>query len=482
MLKRAKDAIAPLLVFFTLLGIYLHSLAPGLTWAHFGADGGDLITAALTGGVAHPSGYPTYLLLARFFLALPLGESLAYRTNLLSALAASGAGLFTCWLVVRLLPGRTPLTQLAGLSAGLAFGLSPLVWSQAVITEVYALHVFFVAVILFLCFAKPGQFDVLVGFLLGLGLGNHLTLLLLLPIVFGQAFQKSGLAWPRLSKRSLGLGLGLLVYLSLPLRALSGSPVNWGNPATLEGFWWLVSGQLYRGQLFALSWDDFLARASALASLLWGQFGLPGLLIGLYGLVHRRFPWYEQLSLAWLALASAGIALLYATSDSFVYLLPALLCFALWIGAGLFDILSRFPNRWQWLGLLLGLFLLVQAGTNWPLVDVSTDSRAETFGAQVLATAPEDALLFAEGDQAVFALWYFHFALGERPDLVVVAADLIHFPWYLETLQNSYPGLAIPDLLISPQSLAAGNPSRPVCTVRYEHWTQLYCQPGGLPE
>jgi hypothetical protein len=66
--------------------------------------------------------------------------------------------------------------------------------------------------------------------------------------------------------------------------------------------------------------------------------------------------------------------------------------------------------------------------------------------------------------------------------LVVVAADLIHFPWYLETLQNSYPGLAIPDLLISPQSLAAGNPSRPVCTVRYEHWTQLYCQPPGSAE
>ena len=49
------------------MAVYLASLAPGLTWANFGADGGDLIAAAATGGVAHPTGYPFYLLLARLF-------------------------------------------------------------------------------------------------------------------------------------------------------------------------------------------------------------------------------------------------------------------------------------------------------------------------------------------------------------------------------------------------------------------------------
>src|SRR5689334_22464317 len=46
---------APVVLVISLFVLYLFSMAPGLTWAHDGADGGDLITAAATGGVAHPS-------------------------------------------------------------------------------------------------------------------------------------------------------------------------------------------------------------------------------------------------------------------------------------------------------------------------------------------------------------------------------------------------------------------------------------------
>ena len=53
--------------------VYWRTLAPGLTWANDGADGGDLITAAATGGVPHPGGYPLYILLARLFQFLPAG-------------------------------------------------------------------------------------------------------------------------------------------------------------------------------------------------------------------------------------------------------------------------------------------------------------------------------------------------------------------------------------------------------------------------
>src|SRR5919108_312645 len=41
------------LLVFSLLIIYLSVLAPGLTWANDGNDGGDLIAAAATGGIAH---------------------------------------------------------------------------------------------------------------------------------------------------------------------------------------------------------------------------------------------------------------------------------------------------------------------------------------------------------------------------------------------------------------------------------------------
>src|SRR5262245_14429377 len=93
-----RIALCAAAVLASLLLVYLSTLAPGLTWANHGADGGDLITAAATGGVAHPSGYPTYLVLARLFLALPFGP-LAFRVNLLSAVCAAGAAALVVGLV-----------------------------------------------------------------------------------------------------------------------------------------------------------------------------------------------------------------------------------------------------------------------------------------------------------------------------------------------------------------------------------------------
>src|SRR5512140_1586656 len=84
----------------SLMGIYLRTLAPGLTWANGGSDGGDLIAAAATGGIAHPTGYPLYLLLARLFQCLPIGN-LAFRTNLMSAFFTALAATLVFEVVIR---------------------------------------------------------------------------------------------------------------------------------------------------------------------------------------------------------------------------------------------------------------------------------------------------------------------------------------------------------------------------------------------
>ncbi|HID51919.1 MAG TPA: DUF2723 domain-containing protein, partial [Anaerolineae bacterium] len=72
----------------TALAVYWLTLAPDLTAAHWGGDGGELITAAVTLGVPHPPGYPTYVLLGKLFGFLPVG-SVAYRFNLFSAVAVA---------------------------------------------------------------------------------------------------------------------------------------------------------------------------------------------------------------------------------------------------------------------------------------------------------------------------------------------------------------------------------------------------------
>src|SRR5690349_9897765 len=126
--KVLRRFLPALILGVSLFIIYLRTLAPGLTWANSGSDGGDLISAAATGGIAHPTGYPLYLLLARLFQFIPLG-SLAFRTNLMSAIFSMVASLLVYKIVTQASSGPQEHAWPAGLAAGYAFGLAPLVWS-----------------------------------------------------------------------------------------------------------------------------------------------------------------------------------------------------------------------------------------------------------------------------------------------------------------------------------------------------------------
>ncbi|MGD9315649.1 MAG: DUF2723 domain-containing protein, partial [Anaerolineae bacterium] len=222
------------------LVVYLATLAPGLTFDNFGTDGGDLIAAARTLGIPHPTGYPTYTLLAWLFTQLPVG-TIAFRVNLLSAVCAAAAvGLFFR-TTQHLFPWeRFPLLLPALTSLTLAF--SSLLWSQAVISEVYALLMFFAALELWLLVRwREGGPDWLLwvgAFALGLGLGNHLTLVFVVPAALV-------LLWPErrrwfrarvLLPAAALFVVGLGVYAYLPLAARQRPPVNWGNPQTWKGF------------------------------------------------------------------------------------------------------------------------------------------------------------------------------------------------------------------------------------------------------
>src|SRR5262249_46287576 len=92
---------------------------------------------------------------------------------------------------VERLSRRLGAAPLLALSAGLAFGVSPTLWSRAVEIEVFALNAAFVAAILFVCagfllspLLLPQALTwrlALLAFLFGLSLTNPLTCLFLAP-------------------------------------------------------------------------------------------------------------------------------------------------------------------------------------------------------------------------------------------------------------------------------------------------------------
>ncbi len=471
------------LIISLMLGLlYARTIAPGLTWANFSADGGDFLAAIATGGVPHPGGYPLYLLLGGLFARLPFGEP-AFRTNLLSAfctiLTANLVALISAnWLAGK--PGRSWLALLAGL----AYGLSPFAWGQALVTEVYSLHALLVCLCLLAWSAKRHWW---VGLTFGLAAANHLTALLVLPLLVlggdAQRWRPAPRAW---LARFLGLLSGLSLYLLLPLRAATHPAINWGGAASLPGLAWLVSGRMYSGFLLDPPLVDVVGRLRGLAGLLLEQFGPLGVFLAVGGLLMMPRG-RERLAGLWIVLANGAFAILYNSSDSQVYLAPVWPVLAAWMAVGLGSLveLAGSSRRGQWLlaGLLAGALalLLMRVPRIYQQVDLSQDERASGWITHTLDAIPSGALVFVSGDQQVFGLWYAQFAQGRRPDVVMMADGLLAYRWYLNSLADVYPRLGIP---VTEQAQArdfvALNPGQVFCRLERDS-SEPVCEWNVLP-
>jgi len=469
------------------LTVYVVTLAPSLASANYGTDSGDLIAAARTLGVPHPSGYPTYTLLAWLFTHLPVG-TIAYRVNLLSAVCAAVAtGLF-CRAAFYLWPTgeRRPLLLAA---AALTLAFSSLFWSQAVIAEVYALLALFSALLLWLLLrwrAGGGDWSLwLAALVLGLGLGNHLTLAFIVPAAVI-------LLWPerrrwlrvRVLLPMLALSLaGLGVYAYLPLAARGRPPVNWGNPQTWPGFLWVVTGEQYQPFAFGLKPEAIPGRISAWTGLIGDQFGWWGLAIALLGAwaLWKRDRWFTFFVLAWM-LPVGLYAFFYETGDSHIYLLPAMMLMALWWGEGagwLLGLTDRFRPVWRRLALVVIVLLpLASLALHWRSVEPDDDWQADAYMRQVLGVVEPGGLIVVRGDRPTFTLWYGIYAEGKRPDVAVVNGPMLAFIWYREHIRQLYPqivlneptdrDITIDDLV---HDLIVSNGSRPIyATDPKEEW------------
>jgi hypothetical protein len=450
--------------------LYAGTLAPGLTWAHHGADGGDLLAAALTNGVPHPSGYPVYTLLLQGWLAgghaLGMGAS-AWLGNLFSAWAAGLSVGVTVLATAALLP-QHPRRILWALVAGLTWALTPLLWSQALITEVYAFHALLITWIGLVTFARPTRSG-WIGLLLGLGLAHHLTTVLLWPaLVYG--------LWARGARGSALLRVGLiaatvaaLAYLRIPLVAGQGPPpVNWGYAVDWTGFWWLVSGQAYRGYLFALSPAELAGRILGVGRTLVEQVTPIGLIAVIAGAMQwERTPDRRMAALLW-ALPVSLYAAAYATVDSQVYLLPVVWLVVLWLALGLAAgdmALDAARHAQRGLIGLVAVALIGLALWRGPALSLRHDDEATRYLAAVSAVLPPGSLVISSADAPTFALWYGAWGGGKlaqsAPDTIFLNAALFEFGWYRRLMHDLYPQAVAPGATL-PQIIAANRQHRPV--------------------
>ncbi|HWO00525.1 MAG TPA: DUF2723 domain-containing protein [Blastocatellia bacterium] len=365
------------------LATYLLTLAPTVTLV----DSGELIVAARTLGVAHPPGFPLYLLLAHLATLIPIG-SVAVRVNAASAVfAALGSAALTlvvseALLTARLVRARAdqqkpdrrgkkpsaanrskrhesnildlaahPIGLVACLASGLLFAFSRTLWAYATIAEVYTLNTLLITGIFLLMLhwrrliildatrppaanlaSKHDRWLNVAAFLFGLGLGvHHVSVGLMLPALAWLVLATEGLAFfrgKRLFRAAIYSIAGLGIYAYLPLSASHSPTVNWGDPQTFQRFWWHITGRQYQ-VFFTFSSERMGHELGEFARLVGSEFGPWFISVGLLSCFLGLVALFKRDRTAfWFLGLVIACDVIYATSyqiaeDKDAYYLPA---------------------------------------------------------------------------------------------------------------------------------------------------------------
>jgi hypothetical protein len=117
--------------------------------------------------------------------------------------------------------------------------------------------------------------------------------------------------------------------------------------------------------------------------------------------------------------------------------------FAIWIGLGVYgiaDLLSKkvAANMATIIAIIIGLFSapVLMAKEGWDDHDRSDRYTARDFAANYLNSCAPNAILFTNGDNDTFPLWYAQEVEGIRTDVRVVNLSLSNTDWYIEQMRR----------------------------------------------
>jgi hypothetical protein len=440
-----SDGILAFLLFAVMLACYASTLAPGI----LGGDAGELQFVPFILSLAHPTGYPLQTLLNKLWVTIVPWGTIAWRTNLLSALvAALGVGL--TFVTVRCATSRRG----PGLIAAVMLGLAPIYWGQAVIGDKYALNGLLTAFLVWQAwrfYEQPStQSWVALGMATGVGLAHHRSFLVFsIPLAFLVATRARHLMQqiPKLLAGGVALLVPLVLYLYIPFASARGLPPyhsqirNWAqfvaymrDPSFISRVRLCPQGENMRYYLV----------------ILLANFGLPMTVIALSGLLVWVLQNSQQRS--WIAFLLSGFVLQaylaqnYDVPRRFVFFIPSYVCVAALTGIGLagwLQLVQLLFGRFRWPVPSVVEWLLLCVLFAWPLSrlpdqwrvqwaeqrvaqpmdiwrqDLKTGGQAERLAAS-LRLVPPRALIVGDWEQAT-PLWYAQQVERVCPDCLILA-------------------------------------------------------------
>jgi len=194
------------------------------------------------------------------------------------------------------------------------------------------------------------------------------------------------------------------------------------------------------------------------------QFFLPfPFLIGIYGMLsHFRRDKHKALSILALFLFTGLMIVLYLNQDDpqprerdYSYV-GSFFTFAIWIGIGVSSIIGQIAQlknekirtslAWMLTATMLIVLPLNILVANYHEHDRSGNFVASDYSYNILQTCEPDGIIFTNGDNDTFPLWYLQEVEHVRQDVRVVNLSLLNTDWYIRQLRDNEPKVDLGNL------------------------------------
>lgn len=451
-------------------------------------DNAEMCVLGSAGGVAHPTGYPAYLLWLRATAWLP-GATPAHTAAIATAILAA-IQLLVLHAACRAWGARATAASFAVA----IYASGPVTMRYSSEAEVFAMNQLVVATVLLLA-ARSGPLRgvarvAALGLAAGIGIADHVTCVLAAPVGLLGAVRgvreapRPGVA---VVAGVAGLFVGLMSYAYLLIT--HETPASWGTPRSLSALLDHVLRRAYGGP------GEFASKGGEIESLAnvrefaltlgrtwWWIPALGGLAMLGLRCARASEPGRGEPRLGWrlLALSFAIAGPLLAARFNLVpeglvlYVVRrfhwmSTLMLALPVAAALDVIVGRYEAqlRDRFAVVIAVLGLVTAATLAMPELSRVRTPAAENAMRTVLRRLPPNAVVFASLDIVFLGLTYVQQANGERPDVTVVHWPFVGMFWYRERLARD--GLVIdtevatgedqvPSTRIAERILASGRP------------------------
>jgi len=432
-------------------------------------DSDELTTAGYYFGLPHPPGYPLLNILIYIFTHLPIPVSVAFKANLVSIISASlGISVFFLLcrkvlaffnqnpnsnLSIEKLKNTKQFNQLTinflSLSLSLFLAFTPLFWTYAIVTEVFALDMLLALLIVLLSLNLKSDWHAKMWYCLCLCIGLSLahqqkTLLIIIPsLVFLYQQLKS-----YLSAALKGLGIILIVPIILYSVLFTGAnqyaPQSWQVEYSPNGIWGYLTRADYKAKhennaylpnINFFTNDNLESFSNFYLKDLILQLSLPLILLAIFGLylIFRFLPKSKAYYLSIIFVLSAPFIGLYLTvplsspQPAYQTMIQAitqrmyLLGLPFWIlliAISLYFILINMKSRFKIV--LLVLLPLFQLATHYQNQNLASYDSISSYCQNVLTKLPANAVLTCFSDISCFSLINVQSIDNIRPDISIV--------------------------------------------------------------